>query len=65
MPGLDGTGPMGKGSGTGRGLGRCNPDNKVQDNRDRSFRRGCGRGFGGYGFRRNGENQTNEKGKRS
>lgn len=65
MPGLDGTGPIGKGSGTGRGLGRCNPDNKTGDRDNRSFRRGCGRGFGVRGFRRNWENMPNEKGKRS
>lgn len=28
MPGLDGTGPRGKGPGTGRGLGRCAPEKK-------------------------------------
>ena len=61
MPGLDGTGPTGRGSMTGRGLGRCNPDNKVQSQRNyqqplgRGYGRGCGRGFGGRGFRRNWE----------
>lgn len=63
MPGLDGTGPMGQGSQTGRGLGRCNPANKNVDNETiqrpmggafgRGFGRGMGRGFGGRGFRRN------------
>lgn len=28
MPGLNRTGPFGDGPKTGRGLGRCNPDNK-------------------------------------
>ncbi len=28
MPGLDRTGPEGQGSQTGRGLGKCNPNNK-------------------------------------
>jgi len=29
MPGLDRTGPQGQGSQTGRRLGKCNPDNRV------------------------------------
>ena len=63
MPGLDGTGPMGQGSGTGRGLGNCNPANDTKTNNNfqrpmgggfgRGAGRGCGRGFGGRGFRRN------------
>jgi hypothetical protein len=43
MPKLDGTGPMGKGAGTGRGLGPC-----VSDMR-RGW--GCHGGYG-FGFRR-------------
>ena len=31
MPGFDSTGPMGKGSRTGRGLGKCNPKNEVTE----------------------------------
>jgi len=52
MPGLDRTGPEGRGSRTGRGLGKCNPDsqsngtdntsNDVPD--ERGFRGGFGRG---------------------
>jgi len=38
MPGQDGTGPMGQGPLTGRGLGPCG--------RGLAFRRGFGRGFG-------------------
>lgn len=38
MPGFDGTGPMGYGPLTGRGLGPCG--------RGLAFRRGWGRGFG-------------------
>ncbi|NMB47855.1 DUF5320 domain-containing protein [Candidatus Kuenenbacteria bacterium] len=38
MPRLDGTGPLGQGSGTGRGLGTCG-----------GARRGWGC-FGGYGY---------------
>jgi len=67
MPGLDGTGPMGQGSQTGRGLGRCNPANNTEINENiqrpmggafgrgygRGMGRGMGRGFGGRGFRRN------------
>jgi len=36
MPGQDGTGPLGQGAGTGRGLGPCGS----------GVRRGRGRGFG-------------------
>lgn len=32
MPRLDGTGPLGEGSRTGRGLGNCNPNNKEKIN---------------------------------
>ncbi len=43
MPKLDGTGPMGQGAGTGRGLGLCGG----------GMRRGWGcRGGYGFGFRR-------------
>ena len=43
MPKLDGTGPMGQGVGTGRGLGPCGG----------GMRRGWGcRGGYGFGFRR-------------
>ena len=43
MPGLDGTGPMGRGPLTGRGFGPCG--------RGRGFGAGYGRGFGrGYGY---------------
>lgn len=43
MPGQDGTGPLGQGPMTGRGLGRCG----------NGMRRGFGRGFSrGFGFRR-------------
>jgi hypothetical protein len=38
MPGRDGTGPLGRGPLTGRGLGPCG--------RGLAFRRGFGRGFG-------------------
>ena len=43
MPGGDGTGPNGMGSGTGWGLGPCG--------RGLAFRRGLG-GVSGFGFRR-------------
>ncbi|MEM2916545.1 MAG: DUF5320 domain-containing protein [Candidatus Woesearchaeota archaeon] len=39
MPGFDGTGPMGLGPMTGRGMGLCG----------RGFRLGFGRGFGRFG----------------
>ena len=59
MPRLDGTGPNGEGSKTGRGLGNCNPDqekvktnNEEQKNDHQSANQGiakkplCGRGLG-------------------
>lgn len=52
MPGFDGTGPVGYGSMTGRGLGYCNP--RVGAGTPFYGRRsGWGRGRGG-GFRRGG-----------
>ncbi len=41
MPKLDGTGPMGQGAGTGRGMGSCGAGSGM--------RRSC---CGGYGFGR-------------
>ena len=53
MPGRDGTGPMGAGSVTGRGMGRCAGDVPVYGEGrglglGLGWRRGfgCGRGFG-------------------
>ncbi|MFA6618492.1 MAG: DUF5320 domain-containing protein [Candidatus Neomarinimicrobiota bacterium] len=54
MPGLDGKGPMGQGSKTGRGLGNCNPVNDTPNNENNEqtpvgggfFGRGMGRGLG-------------------
>lgn len=79
MPGLDGTGPMGQGTGTGRGLGNCKPANDTKDNTNisrpmggafgRGFGRGMGRGFSngfaGRGFRRSKftNNNNNQEGK--
>ncbi len=57
MPGLNGKGPMGQGTRTGRGLGNCNPasDTKNSVNITRSFGkvfgRGSGRGMRRAGFR--------------
>ena len=48
MPGLDRTGPEGKGAKTGRGFGRCNPRSEMND--DFPGRRG--RGFGRFRNRR-------------
>jgi len=48
MPGLDRTGPQGQGSRTGRGLGRCNPNNEISADGlplQRGLRRGQGRGW--------------------
>lgn len=59
MPGLDRTGPEGRGSRTGRGFGKCNPgsqrnetdatSNEIPD--ARGFGRGFGRGQGRNRFR--------------
>ncbi len=51
MPRFDRTGPEGKGAKTGRGMGKCNPDNKRQADNDldletRSSRRGFAKGRG-------------------
>ena len=55
MPGYDRTGPEGQGSKTGRGLGRCNPNNKSEDQAaNEEFPRGFGMRRGrklGRGFR--------------
>ena len=44
MPRRDGTGPMGMGAMTGKGLGVCTGENAPVYGR--GFKRGCGRGFG-------------------
>ena len=68
MPGEDRTGPMGKGPGTGRGLGRCGtPDKQSKDaegaaenlEKEGGWGRGRGEGQGrgrgrGRGFGRGG-----------
>ena len=51
MPRMDGTGPMGAGAMTGRGLGSCNSANVAEERADTTRvygmgrMRGCGRGF--------------------
>jgi hypothetical protein len=65
MPGRDGTGPMGAGSMTGRGLGICKGANAIKYGAGLGLgiglglacRRGFGRGFG----RRFATDQTSEK----
>lgn len=52
MPGFDGTGPMGVGPTTGRGLGPCNNNSNAVTGYARGMR--CGRGMGrgrGFGLR--------------
>ena len=51
MPRRDGTGPLGQGAMTGRGLGRCTGTNYVgtygtRMGRGLGARRGCGFGYG-------------------
>ncbi|HOV13322.1 MAG TPA: DUF5320 domain-containing protein [Spirochaetota bacterium] len=64
MAGLNGTGPMGEGSMTGRGLGYCNDNNKETFGLGRGvgrafFCRGGGRGRSyGRGFNNN-QNSSN------
>ncbi len=56
MPRRDGTGPMGKGSMTGRGLGACTDNNEIRQQSGFGF--GCRRGFGrGFGFRNSSKTQ--------
>jgi hypothetical protein len=51
MPGFDGTGPLGAGSMTGRGLGPCGAG--YGRGWSRGFGRGLGRGYGrGFGYGR-------------
>lgn len=57
MPGGDRTGPMGQGAMTGRGMGFCQPSDRVGYRRSffgrGFFGRGRGRGFGWFsGFNR-------------
>jgi hypothetical protein len=54
MPGFDRSGPMGQGSMTGRGMGKCNPDAPSTEQlygfgRGMGCRRGFGAGCGGVG----------------
>jgi hypothetical protein len=51
MPGFDKTGPLGKGTRTGRGFGKCNPaqGENPDENSEPLFGRGMGRGRGGRG----------------
>lgn len=44
MPRLDKTGPEGKGTQSGRRMGRCNPDNNFSD--EMMFGKGRNRGLG-------------------
>ncbi|MDD4146648.1 MAG: DUF5320 domain-containing protein [Clostridia bacterium] len=51
MPGFDGTGPLGQGSRTGRGLGYCTPGVGFGRGFGRGLGRGLRRGYGaGYGY---------------
>jgi len=51
MPGFDRTGPLGKGSRTGRGFGKCDPEKgeSPDESNNTRFGRGLGRGRGGRG----------------
>jgi hypothetical protein len=48
MPGLDRTGPEGKGSRTGRGVGKCKPNSQSNESdttsKNQPDKRGWGRG---------------------
>jgi len=50
MPGLNRTGPEGRGSRTGRGAGKCNPDSQSNGTESSSIdsadEKGFGRGLG-------------------
>lgn len=66
MPGLDRTGPAGQGTGTGRKLGKCNPENQSQTNErtaDTPPLNRRGRGLGRrmrFGNRPNFQNQESD-----
>ena len=59
MPNRNGTGPEGKGSKTGRGLGTCGDGVSKGDKRGR----GLGQGQG-MSFRRNADEETNKDDKK-
>ena len=62
MPGFDKTGPEGKGSMTGRGMGPCNPKTPKGQGVGRGLGRGFGRGRGlGRGFGRGVQPPADEK----
>lgn len=46
MPRIDGTGPMGMGSGSGKGMGGCNGAKGLNSTGGLGCRRGCRGGFG-------------------
>ncbi|GET23075.1 DUF5320 domain-containing protein [Prolixibacter denitrificans] len=50
MPGLNGTGPLGKGPRTGRAIGKCEPGKDEVS--EAPFGRGLGRGGWGRGLGR-------------
>lgn len=61
MPGGDGTGPLGVGPISGRGLGPCNSNNQGLINKQ-IMRQGMGRGMGrGKGFGINAKNLAQPK----
>lgn len=58
MPNLDRTGPEGKGSKTGRGMGKCRRDSNSEGPQNSGMGRGLGRGRGhgrGFGWKHNQE----------
>ncbi len=63
MPGFDRTGPVGKGSMTGRGMGMCNENAGTARGFGRMFS-GCGRGIrgrGGFRFMQNSNTFNDEQ----
>jgi len=53
MPRFNRQGPQGEGPKTGRGMGRCNPDNSYEDQfvgKGQGLRRRCRQGQQGGGF---------------
>lgn len=61
MPNKDGTGPEGKGSKTGRGMGRCGGRNSADTNQS-AGQPGAGRGMGmGMGQGRGRRTQANNE----
>lgn len=66
MPGFNRTGPQGQGSRTGKGLGKCNPNNQKSDEQPdvNEYPKGLGKRFGHGIGRRLGKGMERGQGRR-